>query len=318
MTTLDHVLTDIYYNIYSPGAFANARQLYAVAKRKNQKITQNYVKTWLSTQSNHSINRTRRKRFLRRPYITKGINYLHQMDLLDMTRLSAYNSNYRYLLTIIDCFSRYAFVRPVKRKTSLQVAQAIKAVYTDNPSRLPTYAQSDFGGEFVGPEVQALLKQMNISWYHVPGIIKGSYVERFNRTFRRIISKAVFGMGRARYLSILQDLVSLYNRRNHRAIGMAPQDVSEENEAALWARLYGDTVSYKAVFKFKIGDIVKILRKKGIFDKEAVPTWSKENYEVLYCRATKPPTYKIYDPRSQSVVRKSYYQQELQKIWHKK
>lgn len=317
MKDRNEILRDLYYNLRSPVGYGNARDLYKAAIKKDPNITQKIVNKWLSNQDVYSINRRKLRKFKRRKYITKGMDYLHQMDLLDVSRLAPYNSNYRYLLTIICCFSRFAFVRPLKRKLPSHVAAAIDDVYKQNKNRIPRNAQTDLGGEFLGPDTKAIFKKYTIHWYSVPGVIKGAFIERFNRSFRNIMSKPLFGQSRPRYLDILQQLVDQYNSRQHRIIGMAPKDVNKNNERELWYKLYNDVVSHRAVFKYKTGDVVKIIRKKGLFEKEAAPTWSVENYNIVYRRATNPPTYKIYNPRIQSILKGSYYEQELQKIWSK-
>ncbi|KAI8120097.1 hypothetical protein CVS40_8601 [Lucilia cuprina] len=54
-----------------------------------------------------------RKNFKRRMVIMKGIDDLWQADLVEMGNYSIYNKGFKYLLTVIDTFSKYVWVRPL-------------------------------------------------------------------------------------------------------------------------------------------------------------------------------------------------------------
>ena len=69
-----------------------------------------------------------------------------------------------------------------------------------------------------------------------------------------------------RYVDVLQDLVHAYNHTYHRSIGMAPADVSLDNEDAVRERLY--PVQTKLLdWKFKVGDNVRIVMQRLAFQK---------------------------------------------------
>jgi len=44
----------------------------------------------------------------------------------DMQSFSRYNNGVKYLLTVIDIFSKYGWILPLKNKTGLEVANALK------------------------------------------------------------------------------------------------------------------------------------------------------------------------------------------------
>ena len=68
--------------------------------------------------------------------IVGGVNIQLQMDLVDMQQWSAENDSYRYILLAVDCFSRYAFSRPLKTKQGPAVALAIKEILDEAESRI--------------------------------------------------------------------------------------------------------------------------------------------------------------------------------------
>ena len=108
-------------------------------------------------------------------------------------------------------------------------------------------------------------------------------MERFNRTLKnRMWRYLTFQNGR-RYVEILSALVEGYNKAYHRSIGTAPERVTQINAQEIWHRLYGkDFVkrSTRVRFKFKVGDKVRISKKKGTFEKGYLPNWTEEVFSI--------------------------------------
>lgn len=308
----ERLLKKLYYDIHLPSAFASLNSLTKAVKAYDPSITNTFVRAWMSKQDTFVLHKRKRKRFPRRKIITRGIDYLHQMDLMDMTKLARYNGGHRFLLVNIDCFSRYAWVEPLKRKTGEQVAQALEKIYSRNTTRIPTFCHSDRGLEFMNYHVRVLFKKYNIKWYWVASKMKAAIAERFIRSFRLILAKALHGKGNRRYLDMLPELVNLYNSRVHRSIKMSPKSVSKENETILWQYQYADQFPSKTNFRFEIGDNVKIAVDKKIFEKEWTPAWSTKTYSIIYRKASRPPTYKVTDTESGTQLPGSYYEEELQ------
>ena len=70
-----------------------------------------------------------------------------------------------------------------------------------------------------------------------------------------------------------------YNRTPHSAHGLSPQDVNSENRDAVYKKLYPD-IRLKTVCKLNIGDKVRKIIQKDIFEKGYAPNWSKEIYVI--------------------------------------
>ena len=67
-----------------------------------------------------------------------------------------------------------------------------------------------------------------------------------------------------------------------------------------------------SIAAFKVGDRVRIIKKKRTFEKGFTPNWTEELFIVSEVRATKPITYKIKDLKGEE-IKGTFYQQELQK-----
>ena len=58
------------------------------------------------------LHRPARKNYTRRRVVMRGLDETWQADLVDISAWARYSNGYKYLLTIIDIFSRYARVIP--------------------------------------------------------------------------------------------------------------------------------------------------------------------------------------------------------------
>lgn len=79
--------------------------------------------------------------------VTKGIDDLWQMDLVEMIPYAKENKNFKYLLTIIDTFSKYAWVKPILNKDSSSICVAVENIFIET-KRIPKHIQTDHGKEF--------------------------------------------------------------------------------------------------------------------------------------------------------------------------
>ena len=82
--------------------------------------------------------------------------------MVDVSCLADYNDGYRYLLTFINAFSKFAWVILLKRKDSKAVMDAFETIFLQ---RKPLKLQADKGKEFVNVTFQKRLKKLGISFY---------------------------------------------------------------------------------------------------------------------------------------------------------
>ena len=221
-----------------------------------------------------------------------------------MQPFSKYNNGVKYLLTVIDIFSKYGWILPLKSKTGVEVASALEKVFKE---RKPDKLWVDKGTEFYNSHVKKL-----VSLYSTENEEKSSVVERWNRTIKEKMFKYFSANSTRRYIDILDKLVNQYNDTIHSSIHMTPKDASKKkNEVKVWHNLYDRPVKRVAP-KFKVGNKVRITKKKGIFDKGYTPRWTEEIFTISEINYTDPVTYKIVDYNNEE-IKGSFYEQELQK-----
>ena len=118
-----------------------------------------------------------------------------------------------------------------------------------------------------------------------------------------------------KYIDILPNLIKKYYNTSHRSIkctsafARAPLNYQHVYDV-LYNRREDNDVEAKS--KFKIGDRVRILKKKKTFEKGFTPNWTEELFIVSDVRLTKPVTYNIKDLKGETITG-AFYQQELQK-----
>ena len=151
----------------------------------------------------------------------------------------------KYLLTVIDIFSRYGWIVPLKNKTGLEVANALKKIFKE---RKPDKLWVDKGKEFYNSHVQKL-----ITLYSTENEEKSSMVERWNRTMKEKMFKYFSANSTRKYIDILDKLVDQCNNKIHSSTGMSPKEVNEtKNETTVWRKLYDDYVPAKRNSKSQI------------------------------------------------------------------
>ena len=292
----------------SAGSFGSP---HLVSKYSKAKLDD--VKSWLAGQNSYTLHRSARRRFRRRKTYAVGIDHLWQADLVDVTLISRHNDNYKFTLTCIDCFSRYAFAVPVKNKSAIEVRNSFTNILRSSERR-PVYLQTDKGTEFLNAVFLSFLKEEDILHYTSENDdIKCSVVERFNRTLKSKMWRYFTHNKTLRFLDALPRLLTSYNATYHTTIKMAPIEVTRHNEADLHDLLYGKGNSSAKRYKLELKDTVRISRNVHKFHKGYEGVWSKEVFRVKNRFPTDPPTYELEDYSGEEVKGK-FYEQELQKV----
>jgi len=299
------LMETIYYDPRNPGSFTSVNNLQRYSNKDRST-----VQSFLSAQDAYTLHKPMRIRFQRRRTYSKGINDLFQADLVDLSSLSSYNDGFRYLLTCIDVFSKYAWCIPLKTKSGRDVSAAFERILAD---RTCTMLQTDKGTEWLNSVMQSLLNGRGIRFYTSENEdIKASIVERFNRTIKSKMWRYFTYKNTRRYLDVLDDLVHSYNNTYHRSIGMKPTEVDSSMEQQVRERLYPlKPKTFK--WKFDLNDHVRMSMHRESFQKGYTGNWSEELFVIVTRHSTVPVTYGLQDLAGEDIKGK-FYEQELQKV----
>jgi len=253
----------------------------------------------------------KRKRFQRRKIYSPSVDAIWTGDLMDIHKYARQNKNYKFILVLVDIFSRYAWARPLKNKSATSTAEALKDVFT---SSIPKKLWTDEGTEFYNNTVNRILKEHNIELYSTHNDVKAAIAERFIRTLRRKIESNFILTHSTVWYDILPQLIYEYNTTIHTTLKMTPQEARRpRNFTKVYEALYNQhTTSKERIPTYLIGDKVRISIYKRIFEKEASATWSEEIFEISDILMTQPIVYKIKDLSGEE-LKGTFYKEQLQK-----
>ena len=209
-------------------------------------------------------------------------------DLADMQLLSKYNKGIRFLLCVIDIFSKYAWVVPLKDKKGISIVKAFQSILKQS-NRKPNKMWVDKGSEFYNAYFQKWLRDNDIVMYSTHNEGKSVVAERFIRTLKSKIYKYMTSISKNVYIDKLDDIVDEYNNTYHTTINMKPIDVKDNTY------INADKEINNKDPKFKVGDHVRISKYKDILANEYMPNWSEEVFVIKKVKNTVPWTYVIND-----------------------
>jgi hypothetical protein len=276
----------VYYDPIHPAAFSTLDKLNAALKHKTKK-PEGY-KAWLEKQEAYTLHKPVRKRFPKNPYNINNLMDVWECDLVDVLALSKFNDNFKYLLTVIDVFSKFLHIVPLKSKSGPTVTSTFKSIFKDNryskpvKSR-PIWVQTDKGKEFLNTTFQYMLKHENIQFQvcRSPDV-KCSIIERVHRTIRDKLYKYFTYKNTYRYVEVLEKFVTAYNNSVHTSTGLAPSKVTNSDILAIWKRMNKIRQRIRTVtLKFRVGQHVRISRQKMKFAKGSEQNYTTEIFRII-------------------------------------
>ena len=304
----DEKLKNLYYDPKNSSSFSTEKKL----KEKYRGKTD--IKKWLKQQEVYSLHKPVRYKFPRRKTISGGIDKIWQMDLCDVQNIAKYNKNYKYLLTVIDIFSKFAWVEPIKRKSSLYIINGFKKILSSK--RKPISIQTDKGGEFLNKPFLKFLSSKRIELYTTENYeTKATIVERFNRTLKNTLWKYFTANDTKNYLGVLQDIVKGYNNSYHKSIKNTPNFVSGLKSRVEILKVFKTLYPFKYKKpRFQKEDRVRISKSRKIFRKGYTAKWSKEIFIIDEVDDSEfPVVYKLRDLKDE-VIKGRFYEEEIQKF----
>ena len=280
-----------------------------VKKRQKASSKENLELNWQQILADE-LHKPVRRNFARRRVITNGIDQIWAADLVEMGKFSKWNNGVKYLLMVIDVFSKFGWIEPLLNKKGETIVKAFKNIL--KTGRKPKFIWCDKGREFYNQDFKKLLDENGISLYSTENEEKSSVVERWNRTMKARMWKMFTATNSTVYIDKLPALLANYNKTKHSSIGMSPEKASErKNENVVYLKLYGKEISKNKSPKFKVGDKVRISKyKRKVFDKGYTSNWTEEVFVVDKIRYTNPVTYKIKDLDNEEILG-TFYGSEL-------
>ena len=131
-----------------------------------------------------------------------------------MQLISKFNNGFRFLLCVIDIYSKYAWVITLKDKKGVSVVNAFQSIIKkSNKKRKKIWV--DKGSEFYNSHFKKWLKDNSLEMYSTPNEGKSVVAERFIRTIKNKIYKYMTSISKNVYIDKLDDIVHKYNNTKH-------------------------------------------------------------------------------------------------------
>ena len=140
-----------------------------------------------------------RRKFKTRRVLVSGTDRIWAADLVDVQAFSKFNRGVKYLLAVIDVFSKYGWLIPLKDKTGKSVASVLETIFCE---RKPEKMWVDKGKEFYNRDVKD-----SIVLYSTENEENSSVVERWIRTMKENMWKYFSTHSTNVYINALPNLV---------------------------------------------------------------------------------------------------------------
>src|SRR5579875_3287082 len=224
-----------------------------------------------------------------RPIITNGPFERWQMDLIIFEKYAEYNKNNKYLLVVVDTFSKYTFIKILPNKSSRTIASSLIAIFEETKQKygkVPKLLTSDNAKEFKSEIIKKLCErykiQQKFSFPYSPQ--EQGQVERRNQDIKNIIFKHFINTKTYRYIDIINQILYNININTvNKTTGLTPDQIMRNREH--------DDQIVENMKKIAINRANKIIRKAPMFkvgDKVRIALPTK-----LYTRKTNKQQQKL-------------------------
>jgi hypothetical protein len=267
---------------YEKFNFPAVEKLFTLLKNDGVDIKRKEVNEFLMKQKEHEMLKINQVKKKKGGHIT-AFTYKQsaQMDIYDLSKFSKSNKNYKYMLVLIDVFTRKAFIRPLKNKNSDNIVKNLMNIFNEY---IPHSITSDSDTAFLSQDVQKLFNKYDI--IHDVVIARNDHralgiIDRFALTVKTTLSKIFLINKKTNWIDHIQDVCSKYNDTPHSGIeNISPNDATKQEYQADIGALNSFKAKKQSVeSSFNIGDNVRI-RIDTLFRKGSEPRYTDKIYNV--------------------------------------
>ena len=271
MESKEEVIDRIYHDL---GGHGSMKKTYTQSHGVDKRITEANVKTWF-------YNNIPRKTDLAgyNSFIAKKPKQEYQMDLMFLK-----DPEYEGGLLMVDAFTKYATIIPMKRHNAPALLEAIQKGMRAMGGKPETLYSDEEGGLYTE------LVRNYLAGEHIRLLTTKSHAglaERTIRTLKDMIYKRIESTKRRddvnkRWVDVLYPVLLTYNRVDkHSTIKMTPNEATKpHNHLQVNINLQLKRVHSRVYPDIQVGDYVRIRKKKDKLDKERLAPWSPEKHRI--------------------------------------
>jgi hypothetical protein len=287
-------INSAFENVNKSSAFSSLRNVYKAAKALDSSVTFRMVEKFVEQQHAYTLLKpVKTGKYL--STTAAGNHQEVQMDLMDVSSWDpSANDNVKFILIVVDVYSKFLLVEPIVNKSATSVVDAIQKVFNRHCYNV---SLSDSGREF--------LNETHTRWRHTVGVQhrvpksseKAAIAERNIRTLRNRIGRYRTHFNKPRYVDDLQKIVNGINASFNRCLGASPNDVKSGKIKPNDSLNDFSWLEHRAKprSKFNVGDFVRLSLTRGKFAKESHYSFSEEMFKICQILPTKPVTFIIQD-----------------------
>jgi hypothetical protein len=287
----DKAIHNSYYDTES--GFKSAYATYQEVRFKFNGITLSYVKNWFE----RNVERTSLEGKGKNSFVAPHPKYEYQVDLFEITDNQFADQAYKYGLSCIDIFTKFATVIPMKTKSQTEILESFKKVLEQMGKPKILYTDDEAG---MAKNFNKYLDEQNI--VHIVTKTHAHFVERFHRTFRGMLHKRLAYLltydpdklnkikknskGREvttyRWDVLVPSILKAYNNTKHSATNHKPSEAGRDDvQADVKASMELKARSSRKYPEIKVGDLVRVIRKKKLGEKEYTGTFKPKINKVI-------------------------------------
>ena len=308
---MEDFLKQTFYDPSHPAGFSSVNKLWRAAKQAGyHEASYDKVKKWLLSQETYATSVQSRRTVHRTPVRVAGFNAQFDIDLADLNQYGSENDGWKYVLAVLDIFSRFLITRKLKSKSPVEVAKALDDIFTH--VRRPLYlVRTDAGMELQGRAVKAVYAKFNLTHIVTRNEAKANYVERVLKTWKGKLFKYFISKQTHRWVDVCDEITEAYNNSVHSSLGDKPVNITARNEGQSRIQQYkikhslddyghskkvvaspkksppsSSSVkkttkpSVKPKPKYAKGQLVRVSRLRHAFSREYSQKWSHELFKV--------------------------------------
>ncbi len=284
-------------------------------------IGKNRARRFLEHAHAYTLHREYKQPRVYNPYYVHKRREQVQADLMDVGKLSAHNDGVRFLLLLIDIFTKRVWLIPLRRKNARAMTKALGrwlATLDDKPDKIVT----DRGLEFTNGSVQGLFRRNGVEWQAAFGTMKACIAERANKSIRILMGKMLTDRETLRYVDDLPDLVETYNKRGHRTLENMSPEVADRPESeprvqAIFHQRYAEIGRQRRAPRFRVGELVRLKTQAKKVSSSAhsyAEQFHGEYFRIVHINRTLPiPLYYLRSINSGEMIEGGLYANELQR-----
>lgn len=254
------------------------------------------------------------------PFFIYSKHQMWQSDLVYLPNFINENEGSKYLMCVLEVFSRKLFIKVIKNKDTKTVLDAFSEIHKSIGAS-PKILYVDKGGEYVNKKFKDYCTSNSIKLVFTLNDTKAPHVERAQRSIQSLLYKMLEEKQTRHFLPYLDDVLKIYNNRKNRITGFSPNDAyKDENSVKVRENLekyYMQKVHLRKKPKFKVGDTVRISLKRRVFERGYEPKFSEEVFKIRKIYTNLPqPRYSVTSFDEREKIEGTFYERELAKAAH--